>query len=290
MQNVLSLLVQAPHYIFGRFQLVRSAYGLARGIEQRVTPPPSTIRVGEKFGEPLHEITPAKSPFVQNVLPNQAHVNNLHDYAFSPGLRLIPHAVDHLRKWAQTSPLMHSEKPLPPIDELQADEALLKKFAIAEIRNCSEDAIIQSIAGDRDILDVISRYLGYVPSQAGAWLFWSLRTNLTIAEREAAQQTVRFHYDVHGYNFIYVNFYLQDTDERTGAHVLIESSHRDKKPRHLLGSARLDDDQAYRDYSVDRFRVLRGPAGTGFFEDTTCYHKALAPIDRPRLMLQFRYQ
>ena len=111
-----------------------------------------------------------------------------------------------------------------------------------------------------------------------------------MAERETAQQTVRFHYDVHGYNFIYVNFYLQDTDERTGAHVLIEASHHDKKPRHLLGSARLDDDQAYRDYGANRIRVMRGPAGTGFFEDTTCYHKALAPIDQPRLMLQIRYQ
>lgn len=289
MEKVVSLL-KTPHYVFGRFQVVRSAYGIAQGLKQRMTHRPSKIGLGELFGAPLHEITPAKSRFVENALPNKAHVNNLRDYAFSPGVSLTSEAITHLQQYARSAPLSRGAHTLPSIDELQADEALLKKHALADVKGCSGHEIVQSIAADRDVIEVVTKYLGYFPKQAGAWLFWSLRTDLTLAEREAAHQTVRFHYDVHAYNFLYLSFYLLDTDERTGAHVLIESSHHDKKPRHLFGSVRLDDDQAQRDYGAERIRTVRGPAGTGFFEDTSCYHKALAPIDRPRLMLQFRYQ
>jgi hypothetical protein len=35
---------------------------------------------------------------------------------------------------------------------------------------------------------------------------------------------------------------------------------------------------------------MEGRAGEGFFEDTLCFHKALAPAKRDRLMFQLRYQ
>jgi ectoine hydroxylase-related dioxygenase (phytanoyl-CoA dioxygenase family) len=101
---------------------------------------------------------------------------------------------------------------------------------------------------------------------------------------------VRFHYDVHGFNFVYVNFYLSDTDRDSGAHVLIAGSHRDKSLRQLFGSARISDEAALRRYGAERVRIIEAKAGSGFFEDTACYHKALPPSARDRLMLQLRYQ
>ena len=144
--------------------------------------------------------------------------------------------------------------------------------------------------GMNSIVSVASAYLGYAPSKASCWLFWSLKNELTNAQRESVYQTIKFHYDVHWYNFFYVNFYLLDTDARSGAHALIRGSHRDKRVRSLLGTAQLSDEQAIRDYGTHRIKTMEGPAGLGFFEDTSCYHKALAPLDRDRLMLQIRYQ
>ena len=36
-------------------------------------------------------------------------------------------------------------------------------------------------------------------------------------------------------------------------------------------------------------QLIEGPAGTGFFEDASCFHKALIPTSGERLMLQVRY-
>ena len=54
---------------------------------------------------------------------------------------------------------------------------------------------------------------------------------------------------------------------------------------HFIGDA-----EARETYGPEAERLIEGPAGSGFLEDTSCYHKALAPVSADRLMLQFRYQ
>jgi len=103
-------------------------------------------------------------------------------------------------------------------------------------------------------------------------------------------QTIDYHYDVDGFNFLYANFYLLDTSVRNGAHLLIEGSSRRKQLRHLLGKARLSDAEAHDAYGLTAERTFEGPAGFGFLEDASCYHKALRPLDGERLMLQLRYR
>ncbi len=97
-----------------------------------------------------------------------------------------------------------------------------------------------------------------------------------------------FHFDVHALNFIYVFFYLTDVDSQSGAHELIPGSHRKKKLAHLLSGARKSDAEIH-DYYGGRSTVISGAAGSGFIEDTSCFHRALPPIARPRLALQIRY-
>ncbi len=75
-----------------------------------------------------------------------------------------------------------------------------------------------------------------------------------------------------------------------GAHALIAGSSRRKRLGHLLGSARLSDAEAWQTYGRDAERTIEGPAGSGFLEDASCYHKALPPETGDRLMLQLRYQ
>lgn len=94
---------------------------------------------------------------------------------------------------------------------------------------------------------------------------------------------------MHAYNFVYVNIYLVDVDEHGGAHVMVLGSHDDKPTRWLLGSARRGDASIEVHYGQERIRTIVGPAGTGFIQDSSCYHKVLAPRDRDRIMLHIRY-
>jgi hypothetical protein len=42
-------------------------------------------------------------------------------------------------------------------------------------------------------------------------------------------------------------------------------------------------------YPAEDIRVICGKAGTGFAEDTFCFHKGQAPRSQDRLMLQVRF-
>ena len=149
---------------------------------------------------------------------------------------------------------------------------------------------VRDIAGDAFLYEAASLFLGYRPRQVSSWLFWSLANRLSAEQRREASQTIDYHYDVDGFNFMYANFYLLDTTAKNGAHALIAGSSRRKRLGHLLGSARLSDAEALEAYGRDFERTLEGPAGFGFLEDASCYHKALPPETGDRLMLQLRYQ
>ncbi|MCA1720944.1 MAG: hypothetical protein LC779_07565, partial [Actinobacteria bacterium] len=134
-----------------------------------------------------------------------------------------------------------------------------------------------------------SQYLGYEPQTCRPWLFWSYAGDYTEQERQAAGQTYFFHYDVFGYNFLYVNYYLTDVTRDRGAHVLVAGSHDRKPLGMLLGSAIVAEQRVRSTYGADAIRIIEGPAGTGFVEDTSCLHLATPPETGDRLMLQFRY-
>ena len=163
-------------------------------------------------------------------------------------------------------------------------------IAIATVIDSSKLAIVQALAADPLLHDAASSFLGYRARRVSSWLFWSFASQLSDAERRAANQTIDFHYDVDGYNFMYANFYLVDTNAGNGAHVLIEGSSRKKRWRHLMGIARLTDDEALAAYGHAAERVIKGRAGFGFLEDSSCYHKALPPRGGDRLILQLRYR
>ena len=65
---------------------------------------------------------------------------------------------------------------------------------------------------------------------------------------ESNGQTVTFHYDVEGYNFVYIFFYLTKCDYLSGAHESILYSHKLKNLRFLFSSARKSDELIYESY------------------------------------------
>jgi hypothetical protein len=277
-----------PHYVLGRFHVVRGAYSQIQRARQTFAPPRSALQLNDKYVDKYYPISVAPSGLVENQADAQSHACSISRDSYSAGISLTTEAIESLVRVASSLPLKEQGKPLPCLSGL-SDE-IRANTAIATVTGAAGTDIVQRIAGDETIVSAAAAYLRYVPRKASSWLFWSFKNELTSAHRESVYQTIKFHYDVHWYNFFYLNFYLLDTNARSGAHVLIRGSHRDKHVRHLLGTSKLSDEQASRDYGANRIQTLEGPAGSGFFEDSSCYHKALAPLDRDRLMLQIRYQ
>jgi hypothetical protein len=70
---------------------------------------------------------------------------------------------------------------------------------------------------------------------------------------------------------------------------MVLGSHSEKPAGWLFGSARRSDDEIGAHYAPDRVQVIEGGPGQGFLQDSSCYHKALAPKEADRLMLHIRY-
>ena len=102
-------------------------------------------------------------------------------------------------------------------------------------------------------------------------------------------QTVDFHYDIDPSSSLYLYFYITGADARTGAHVVVPGSHRKKALAAILSPSFQSDEAIARLYPHVEPVVIAGPPGFGFIEDPACFHKALPPSDKPRLILQLRY-
>lgn len=146
---------------------------------------------------------------------------------------------------------------------------------------------IARIQNDPKLLEISSRYLNGDP-RITAMLWWSFPKQASVEERLNAKQTVLFHFDLQAYQYIYFNFYLTEVDVTTGPHVVVLGSHRRKKFSHLLGSANQSDENIIRYYGQENIVTIYGEAGYGFIEDSFCYHKAVAPTQKSRLLLQIR--
>ncbi|MDF2388571.1 hypothetical protein JMG10_44540 [Nostoc ellipsosporum NOK] len=149
---------------------------------------------------------------------------------------------------------------------------------------------INLIVQDSRLLQIASAYLRYYPTQITSHLTWSLVTNLTQEELKKCYPATNFHYDIAGYNFATVNFYITSVlNESSGCHIMIKGSHKKKPLWILLKSGRHSDETVYAYYGQENEIQITGKAGFGFFQDPSCFHKLKAPISQNRLLLQIRY-
>jgi ectoine hydroxylase-related dioxygenase (phytanoyl-CoA dioxygenase family) len=148
---------------------------------------------------------------------------------------------------------------------------------------------VANVVENKALDALVEQYLGYQIRGKDVLMWWSFASAMSPELRRARYQTIDFHFDVHALNFCYLHVYLTETDRSSGAHVLVKGSHRRKPIRWLFGSARQTDEAIATQYGDANIVTIEGPAGTAFLEDTSCYHKALAPSSHDRLMLQVRY-
>ncbi|QSJ17953.1 hypothetical protein JYQ62_03585 [Nostoc sp. UHCC 0702] len=149
---------------------------------------------------------------------------------------------------------------------------------------------INLIAQDSRLVQIASTYLRYYPTKITSHLTWSIVSNLTEDEMKKCYPATNFHYDIAGYNFATVSFYITSVlDESSGCHIMIKGSHQKKPVWMLLKSGRHSDETVYTYYGKENEIQITGKAGFGFFQDPSCFHKVKPPTSQNRLLLQIRY-
>ena len=264
---------------FGRFYWFRKAYSLTKRGSQ--APDALTDRPLPLSSNP---------DLFEDVSPGHC-VNRLKDAGVSFGLSLPEALVQEIYEFA-----VNADCSRPGRDECflirEIQEGYLANgdpVVQADVRDVSPCPIIEAISRHPKLLAVVRGYVGYTPRRVVTRLFWSMVCSHSDELRRQLYQPIDFHYDVDGYNTLNAYFYLTDTDERSGAHVVVEKSHR-RKPASLKLWTRFHSDKVIlKTYGKAAPMVIKGDRGFGFIVDPTCFHKILPPVDDRRLILQIRY-
>jgi hypothetical protein len=260
------------YYALGRFYCVRRAYGVIRGL--RSSPSLSETQAVPIFDRGLVD----------------AAVRSLQADSVALGFDLPAWIVGEIRGYAERSLCRRSgDRRQFTLHEVTggrlADGKPVVLGMVEDPRACSE---ISRLCADPTLLAAASQYLGYRPQYVEPRLYWSFVCSVTREHRLEQWQTVDYHFDVDGYSFLYANFYITTVDRNSGAHAYIRGSHKPKPWWMLLHSAKQTDEAVFEYFGRDNEVLVEGAAGYGFLEDASCYHKALPPKTRERLMLQIR--
>ena len=230
-----------------------------------------------------------------NHLADQVDLSNtlekLNKEGYCEGLKLNKDVLDKLLLLSSSSDYIDSNnrifKSLKSINEYNNKNN--KPCCLLKLTNVELNKLANNISRDKHLLNLVNNYLGYI-NKIESKVQWSTVCNTTNDWREENGQTVTYHYDVHDLNFVYVFFYLTDCNITSGAHQIIKGSHVKKNFfTHLVGSVKQTEKDLKKYFIKDKFITIEGEKGSGFIEDTSCFHRALPPLDKPRLTLQIRY-
>ena len=171
------------------------------------------------------------------------------------------------------------------------DRVFARPFYVARYYNLSTTCpqIIQ-LANDPKLQEIAQGYIGQQAKYTGSSLFWTFPVEGV--SQDTDQQKFRyFHYDIDDFAGLRFCFYLSDVTLEDGPHICIQGSHLKKSLLHLLNYfSRIQSRQDLAKlYEPEKFLTITGDSGTGFIEDTFCFHKGEPPKSKPRLFLQLHF-
>lgn len=266
------------HYALGRFHLVRQIYGNLRKLTE---------------GQPTSPAGGDATLFTDADISDIVRAINTD--AVYVGLNLPADVVAEIAEFARTEPLhanYHPDGPTFRYEDVQRGRTPDgRSVAIGGIHEPCRCPAVQAVVDDPILRSIVTSYLGHRPRQIMTILHWSFASDFDDEERRRRlrHQVIDYHYDVSGFNFVYASFYLTDTNRNSGAHVMMKRSHKKKPLRMLLGPASASPEAVRKQFGIENEITIEGPAGTGFVQDTSCYHRATPPTAGDRLMLAVRF-
>jgi hypothetical protein len=274
-------LAKALFFVVARFQLVRSVGDAWAGLGAS----PSCKGARHARGKALR--ASAFRGFDAGIV-----VSAVEKHSWFPGFNLpleLVQEITEATKGARLTNPLHPDITFTENDKCSAEARLGRRIVFGEYSElAASNGAVVAICNDPLLRLIATRYLRREPRNVVPRVLMSFVDRMSAEDRLRQKQTVLFHYDLDGLRTLYFNFYLTDTDENSGAHVLVEGTHGRKRLRHLLGTTNISDDDIAKFYPGRRVVTVRGRKGFGFVEDPYCFHKALPPRTVPRLLLQIR--
>ena len=266
-------------YVFGRFKTVRDSYSGARRLAELVNQPAAVE---------------GKQDTLFPALDVAQVVRTIREEAVFVGLQLPAELVSEIEAFCLREPLHTREDPDGATfyhdDVTNGRLANGRPTPIGGVKDPLRCPAVRMVVEDPVLNRVVREYLRFSPKNVLPLLYWSFASDFTDEERRNLKHhVIDYHYDVGGYNFLYVSFYIRDTDRNSGAHVMMKRSHGRKPLRMLLGSAVAPEEEVRKVFGIENEIMIEGPAGSGFVQDTSCYHRATPPTQRHRLMFQIRF-
>jgi hypothetical protein len=267
-------------YALGRFRTVRSAYSSVR-------------QLAASFGSTAVSDADEHTTLFPGTDIARV-VQTIREEAVFVGLQLPAGIVAEIDAFARSEPLHAIFDPTGPTfkyaDVVRGKCVDGRAVPVGGIREPSRCPAVQAVVNDPALRAIVRSYLGHEPRRVMTILDWSFASDFTDeARRRMRHHVIDYHYDVGGFNFVYASFYITDTDRHSGAHCMMKRSHNRKPLRMLLGSATASEADVRRQFGIENEIVIEGPAGLGFVQDTSCYHRATPPTQGDRLMLAVRF-
>lgn len=221
-------------------------------------------------------------------------VRAIHTDAVFTDIRLPDAVTREIERFCRSEPLFARQDPDgPTFLQSEVRNGFTpdgRPVAIGPITEPTRCPAVRAVVEDPLLRSVATEYLRYAPKKVLPLLYWSFASSFSDDERRRLKQhVIDYHYDVSALNFVYASFYIVDCTLRSGAHSMIRGSHNRKPLRMLCRSAVASADSLYTYYGRHSEMVIEGPAGSGFIQDTSCYHRASPPTTDDRLMLQIRF-
>ena len=210
------------------------------------------------------------------------------------GLNLPPKFLNDLQQYLQTQDCYAGGKGHLgfKLDEKEQLERIFKQpFYVARYFNLSAACPqISQLANDPKLQKIAAGYVGKQAQYTGASLFWTFPIEGESVDSDQ-QMFSHFHYDIDDFAGLRFCFYLTDVTLNDGPHVCIRGSHIQKRLRHILNffSRIQTAAELKKTYKPKKFVTIAGNSGTGFIEDTFCFHKGNPPQSQPRLFLQLHF-
>ncbi|WP_088890454.1 hypothetical protein [Leptolyngbya ohadii] len=218
-------------------------------------------------------------------------VRSIQQDGYFLGLQLSSPTVEAILDFAEQHPCLGNRYPHTGFyyaEKQQAEAYFQTAFVTASYFNtASSCAAIAQLGQDPVLRSIAAAYLGREPVLISSRLWWSFPSAATMRDRRKSAQM--FHYDRDDFVLLKFFFYLTDVDEGAGPHVCVRGTHRQKRWRHEWFGKQFSETLMVRSYGAANVVTICGRAGSGFAEDTFCFHRAVPPQQRDRLILQLEY-
>ena len=243
-------------------------------------------KLRERYVTNLTKVAPLKEYQQSNWLVfsygDKLVLKSLYNKGYAKGINLTQNAVKELILYCDKKKFKPDRDGGGGVSVLFNKETAPGASSIYSLMNPHEDSeVVRDLVELSQLKHIAQRYLGTTPILMNSQMWYTFPT-----QEMANHHNFGFHYDVDDYKFLKFFFYLDDVDCDSGPHVIIAQTHNESNVFKFVNICIINE-VAQSKYSGKIVEML-GEAGSGFAEDTFCYHKGCFPNKR-RLILQIQY-